>query len=143
MSIHVGPPLKMAGNPLPEVRAISKLTPDLTMALSNEPLGVANELLSKDLISDEVYSEVLMSTSSATEKAAIMIESVSKVIKLMPSKFTEFLEALSELNYARLVESLRSTYQSESALASQMLQGSHQFSTPSITYQSELTIILH
>ena len=125
----------MAANPSPEIKAILKLTPDLTTALSNEPLGVANELLSKGLISDEVYSEVLMPTSSATRKAAIMIESVSKVIELMPSKFTEFLEALSELNCARLVESLRSTCQSESALASQILQFSMSLvtTTPSST----------
>ena len=122
------PPLKMAADPSPEVKTILKLTPDLTTALSNEPLGVANELLSKGLISDECYSEVLMPTSSATRKAAIMIESARKVIKLNPSKFTVFLEILSEMSCAaRLVESLCSTYQSESAPASQMLQ----FSTPS------------
>ena len=119
----------MAANPSPEVKAILKLTPDLTTALSNEPLGVANELLSKGLISDEVYSEVLESNYSATRKAAIMINSARKVVKLTPSKFTEFLEILSELNCARLVESLRSTYQSEST--SQILQGSDQFSMPS------------
>ena len=117
----------MEANPSPEVRAMLKLTPNLTTALSNEPLGVANELLSKGLISDEIYSEVLMPTSSATRKAAIMIESARKVIKLNPSKFTEFLDILSELNCASLVESLRSIYKSESAPASQILQ----FSTPS------------
>ena len=126
-----GPLLKMAANPSPEVKAILKLTPNLTTALSNEPLGVANELLSKGLISDEIYSEVLMPTSSATRKAAIMIESARKVIKLTPSKFTEFLEILSELSCTMLVENLRSTYQSESAPATQILQGSQQFSMPS------------
>ena len=120
-----------ANHPSPEVRAILKLTPDLITALSNEPLGVANELLSKGLISDEVYSEVLMPTSSAARIAAIMIESARKVIKLTPSKFIEFLEILSELSCARLVESLRSTCQSELALASQIVQGSGQFSMPS------------
>ena len=121
----------MAANSSPEVKAILKLTPDLTTALSNEPFSVANKLLSQDLISDEVYSKVLGCNHSATEKAAIMIESARKVIKLTPSKFTGFLEILSELSCARLVENLRSTYQSESALASQIIQESHQFSTPS------------
>ena len=121
----------MAANSSPEVKAILKLTPDLTTALSNEPLSVANKLLSQDLISDEVYSKVLGYNHYATEKAAIMIESARKVIKLTPSKFTEFLEILSELSCTMLVENLRSTYQRESALASQIIQGSRQFSTPS------------
>ena len=86
---------------------------------------MANKLLSNGLILDEVYSEVLESNYCATRKAAIMAR---KVIKLTPSKFTEFLEILSELNCARLVESLRSTCQSKST--SQILQGSDQFSMP-------------
>ena len=113
-----GPPLKMSANPSPEVKAIKTLTPDLTTALSNE-------LLSRELISDEVYSKVLESNHSATEKAAIMINSARKVIELAPSKFTEFLEVLSKLNCARLVESLNSTCQSKAT--SYILQGSHQF----------------
>ena len=55
-----GPLLKMAVNPSSEIKAILKFTPDLTTALSNESLRVANELLSKGLISSEVYSKVLM-----------------------------------------------------------------------------------
>ena len=130
----------MEANPSPEVDSILKFTADLTIALSNEPLGVANKLLSKRLISSEVYSKVLISTYSANEKAAIMIESARKVVEITPSKFTEFLGILSELTCAQeIVESLHSTYQRESA--SQILQGSHQFSTPSITYQSELTTV--
>ena len=104
----------MASNPLPEVKAILKLTTALTTALSNEPLGVANTLLSEELISSEVYSKVLVPTYSATEKAAIMIESARKVVEITPSKFTELLEILSEATCAKeIVESLRTTYQSE------------------------------
>ena len=106
----------MAANLSPEVKAILKLFPDLKTALSNEPLSVANKFLSKGLILDEIYSKVLMPTLPATHKAAIMIESARKMIELTPSKFTEFLDTLSELNCPMLVESLRSTYQSESVL---------------------------
>ena len=110
----------MAANPSPEVISILKLTPDLTTALSNEPLSVANELLSKGLISSEVYSKVLVPTSSATEEAAIMIDSARKVIEIAPLKFTEFLEILSKVTSAKeVVESLHSAYQSE--LTSQIL----------------------
>ena len=121
----------MAASPSPEVKAILKLTPALTTALSNEPLGVANTLLSKGLISREVYScKVLMPTYSATEKASIMIDSVRKVVEIAPSKFTEFLDILSEVTSAKeVVESLRSTYQDE--LTSSIPQRSHQVSIPS------------
>ena len=123
-----GPPLKMASNPSPEVKAILKLTPALTTALSNEPLGVANTLLSEGLISSEVYSKVLVSTYSAAEKAAIMIDSVRKVVEITPSKFTEFLDILSKVTCAKeVVESLRSIYQDE--LIHQ--RSHHQFSVPS------------
>ena len=98
----------------PEVKSIIKRTPDLTTALSNEPLGIANILLSKELISTEVYSQVLLHTYTPTEKAAIMVESARKMVETAPSKFTELLEILSEnICGKKVVESLRSTYQSE------------------------------
>ena len=106
----------MASNPSPEVKSILIRTHDLTVALSNEPLGVAGILLGKELISSEVYSKVLVPTYSATEKAAIMVESARKVVEITPSKFTEFLGILSELTCAKeVVESLSATYQSELA----------------------------
>ena len=109
-----GPPLKMASNSSPEVKAIIKRTPDLTTALSIEPLNAANILLSKELISTEVYSQVLLLTYTRTEKAAIMVESARKTVEIAPSKFTELLEILSENVCAtEVVEGLRSAYQSE------------------------------
>ena len=104
----------MAANPSPEVKAILKHTHNLTTALSNDSLGVAGILLSKELICSEAYSKVLLPTFTQTEKAAIMIESTRKIIEIAPEKFTEFVEALSDQACAKeVVESLRSTYQSE------------------------------
>ena len=104
----------MAANPSPEVKAILKQTHDLTTALSNDSVGVAGILLSKELISSEVYSKVLLLTLTPTEKTAIMIESVRKIVEIAPEKFTEFVEALSDQACAKeVVEKLRSTYQSE------------------------------
>ena len=108
------PPLKMAANPSPEVKAILTRTHDLTTALSNEPLGVAGILLGKELISSEVYSKVLVPTFTPTEKAAIMIESTRKIVEIAPEKFTEFVEALSgQICAKEVVEGLHTTYQSE------------------------------
>ena len=105
----------MAYIPLPEVKSILKLTPDLTTALADEPLGVAGILLSKDLISSEVYSKILIQTYTPTEKAAIMLESTRKVVEIAPEKFSEFVEVLSDCDQtcAEVAERLRSTYQSE------------------------------
>jgi hypothetical protein len=81
---------------------------------SNDPLGVALKLLSKGFISEETMSKMLVVSYTPTEKAAILIEAVRNKIELAPSKFTELIEILSEVACAKeVVESLRSTYQSE------------------------------
>ena len=104
----------MAANPSPEVKAILKQTHYLTTALSNDSLGVAGILLSKELISSEVYSKILIPTFTPTEKAAIMIDSTRKIVEVAPEKYTKFVEVLSDQAYAKeVVENLRSTYQSE------------------------------
>ena len=84
------------------------------LALSNEPLSVAGILLGKGFISAEIMSKVLIISYTPTEKGAILIEAVRNKIELVPSKFMELLEILSEVECAKeVVESLHSTYQSE------------------------------
>ena len=102
-------------NQSPEVKSILKQTHDLTIALSNDPLGVAGRLLSKELICTEVYSKILLGTYTSAEKAAILVESVRNTVEIAPDKFQCFLEILSEVVCAKeVVERLRSTWQSES-----------------------------
>ena len=104
----------MASNPSPELNAITIRTPDLMLALSNEPVGVAGLLLSKGFLSEEIMLKMLILSYTPTEKATILIEAIRNEIELDPSKFTELLEILSEVEFAKeVVESLRSTYQSE------------------------------
>ena len=104
----------MASNPPPELNAITIRTPDLMLALSNEPVGVAGLLLSKGFLSEEIMLKMLILSYTPTEKATILIEAIRNEIELDPSKFTELLEILSEVEFAKeVVESLRSTYQSE------------------------------
>ena len=113
-SLSTGPPLKMAANPSPEVKAITMRTHDLMLALSKEPLGVAGLLLGKGFISYEVMSKMLVVSYTPNEKATILIEAVRNKVELAPSKFPELLEILSDQACAKeVVESLRSTYQSE------------------------------
>ena len=104
----------MAANPSPEVKAILMRTHDLMVALSNEPVRVAGILLGKGLVSKETMSKMLIVSYTPTDKATILIEAVRNNIKLTPSKFPELLEISSEVTCANaVVESLRSTYQSE------------------------------
>ena len=104
----------MASNSPPEVNAITIQTHDLVLALSNEPVGVAGILLGKGFISAEIMSKILVVSYTPTEKATILIEAIRNKIELAPSKFTELLDILSEVACAKeVVESLRSTYQSE------------------------------
>ena len=106
----------MASNPSPEVKAILIRTHDLMTALSNEPLGVAGILLSKGFVSGEIMSKMLVVSYTPAEKAVILIEAVRNKVELAPSKFPELLEILSEVTCTKeVVESLRSTYQSELA----------------------------
>ena len=102
-------------NQSPEVKSILKQIPDLTTALSNNSLGVAGILLSKDLICEEVYSEMLIDSYTPAKKAAILVRAVRNTIEVTPAKFQWFLEILSEQQVCakEVVERLRSTYQSE------------------------------
>ena len=104
----------MASNTSPEVKSILIQTHDLTTALSNDSLGVAGILLGKELICTEVYSKMFIDAYTPTKRAAILVEAVRNKIELAPTKFTQLLEILSEQTCAKeVVESLRSTYQSE------------------------------
>ena len=103
-------------NQSPEVKSILEQTPELTTALSNDPLGVAEILLSKELVCEEVHSEMLIDSYTPKKKAAILVKAVRNTIKIAPDKFQVFLKILSERQVCakEVVEKLRSTYQSES-----------------------------
>ena len=104
----------MAANLSPEVKAITMRTHDLMVALSNEPLGVAGLLLSKNFISGEIMSKMLVLAYTPKEKAVILMEAVRNKIELAPSKFSKLLDILSEMTCAKeVVENLRFTYRSE------------------------------
>ena len=98
----------------PELKTVDAHSQDLTTALSTDPLCVAAALIAKKLILDGVLLEMLTKGDTPTRKAAILIGAVRKEIETAPEKFTQFLEILSEQTCAKeVVESLRSTYQSE------------------------------
>jgi hypothetical protein len=92
-------------NQSPEVKSILKQTHDLTIALSNDSLGVAGRLLSKELICGEVYSKMLIDSYTPAKKAAILVDAVRITIEVASVKFQVFLETLSEQVCAKEVAS--------------------------------------
>ena len=104
----------MAANPSPEVKAIMMQTRDLTIVFSNDSLGMAGKLLSKELISKEVYLKMLVDSYTPAKKAAILVEAARNSIEIAPVKFQYLLEILSEEFWTKeVVEKLHTTCQSE------------------------------
>ena len=98
----------------PELKTVDAHSQELTTALSTDPVCVAGALVNKKFIQDGVMLEMLTKGDTPTKKATILIEAVRKEIEAAPEKLTQFFEILSEQSCAKeVVESLRSTYQSE------------------------------
>ena len=52
-------------------------------------------MLSKELISEEVYSEMLIDSYTPAKKAAILVRAVRNTVEIAPAKFQWFLEQSS------------------------------------------------
>ena len=104
----------MASTPSPEVKSIIVRTPELTTAISSDPLAVSEVLSSKELISTETLSKMLVTSYTPAEKAMIVVEAVRNSIVVAPMKFEDFLQILSEQTMTKsVVDGLRSTHQSK------------------------------
>ena len=102
----------MASTPSPEVKSIIAQTPELTTAISSDPLAVSEILSSRDLISTATLSKMLVTSYTPAEKAMIVVEAVRNSIKIAPLKFEDFLQILSEQPITKsVVNGLRSTHQ--------------------------------
>ena len=105
----------MASTPSsPEVKSIIIRTPELTTAISSDPLAVSEVLSSRDLISTATLSRMLITSYTPAEKAMIVVEAVRNTIEIAPMKFGDFLQILSEQTMTKsVVDGLRSTHQSK------------------------------
>ena len=104
----------MASTPSPEVNSIIARTAELSTAISSDPLAISHVLLSKQLISTETLSKMVLTCHTPAEKATIVVEAVRTTIKLAPTKFEQFLRILSEQPMTTsVVDGLRSTYHSK------------------------------
>ena len=98
-----------------ELKTVAAHSQELTAALSSDPIYAAGALIDKKFIQARVLLE-MCGVSTPVGKATVLVESVRKEIESAPEKLIQFLEILSEVACAKeVVESLRSTYQSELA----------------------------
>jgi hypothetical protein len=105
----------MSSTECPELKTVAAHYQHLITALSGDPTSAADALIDKKFIRFPVLLlREMYKGDTPTGKATILVESVRKEIEAAPKRFIQFLEILSETTCAKeLVDSLRSTYQSE------------------------------
>ena len=90
-----------------ESRAFQSQFSTLISAIDN-PLTIAAEAYSRDLISRDVMDKMLVSTLTAKEKAAILLTSVESHISSNQQSFHEFVRVLkTQTNLVQTAENLQ------------------------------------
>ena len=68
---------------------------NLTKALASDILSISGLLFAKKIISSETQEKMLLSSSTETEKANILVGAVRSAAESSPQKFQDFIEVLS------------------------------------------------
>ena len=93
-----------------ESRAFKSQFSTLLSVIDN-PLTIAAEAYSRDLISRDVVDKMLVSTLTAKEKAAILLTSVESHIATNKQSFHEFVRVLkTQTNLVQTAENLQMDY---------------------------------
>ena len=101
-----------------ETKAILAHAQELTVALSNKPLAMAEVLVDREFISNDVLAQMLVH-KTAEGKAAILVEAVRESIETAPETFEKFIRILLESSSTKdVAERLSSTKQSKLRIAS-------------------------
>lgn len=96
-----------------EMKALLDHTQELSTVLSSKPLGVAETLVDKGFLLNEILEEMLVD-KTAKGRSRILLEAVRQKIELAPEKFEKFLEILFEQTWTKdIAERLRATKQSK------------------------------
>ena len=95
------------------MKTINTHEEELTIALSFDLDLIAGILISSNFFQDDILLK-MSNDDDPIEKAAILVEAVTKEIEVAPEKFTKFLDILSENLYTtEVAETLNFTYLSE------------------------------
>lgn len=94
-------------------QTLIKCTPKLVTALSGSPLPIADQLLSKGFMSQEVYRSLLVPSLTPDKAAREMVVIVSDIVQLNSRKYNEFVQILQNdisLLSTGIVQTLHDTY---------------------------------
>ena len=80
----------------PAYMAIKHGHDKLVTALSTNVLSISGILLANEFISEEVYSKMLLPTSTPEEKATDLVNALRRKIKLVPDQFQKLIRTFSE-----------------------------------------------
>ena len=84
-------------------------------ALAMDYLTIAGALLTREFVSEEVFSKMLLPSSTPYEKGAILVTAAREGIKIAPQRFLELVKIFSEHTSTKsVVNLLQSAYQGES-----------------------------
>ena len=98
------------GEETPEARTMRKHYADLTKAIQN-PLGLASELYSADVIARSILDSILESSCTKVEKTMHLLQAVSDQITSNPKAFYCFLAVLKkDSSLQATAELISSTY---------------------------------
>ena len=74
--------------------------------LAGNPMAIADDLRTQELINPDVYQLMLLDTRITTDKARILVQAVTFQVQYKPKHFSNFLEVLRRNGLSDLVDML-------------------------------------
>ena len=91
----------------PAYKAIIRCHDKLVTALSTDILSISGILVAKEFVPAELSSKILLPNLTAQEKATILVIAITEKIKLVPNRFQELIQIISEQSCTKdIVKSL-------------------------------------
>ena len=97
----------------PEWFAMVECHVKLTSALASDLLNISGLLFAKKIISSEIHQKMLLSSTTAMEKANCLMGAVRSAAESSPQKFRDFIDVLSREQMTEdVAKELASSYES-------------------------------
>ena len=94
-----------------------KCSDKLAISLSTDILHMAEVLLAKEFITEEIHSKMLLSSSTPQMKASILVSAIRNKINIAPHRFRELMKIFSEETSTKdIFKILQSAYQGKKTL---------------------------
>ena len=130
---------------IPEIKVIQKFTVEIVKALSTYSiLKVSDEFLREGLITEGVYSRMLVRSTSDDNKARILLNAVKDTIRTDDKCFKTVLEILKALPFERVMSDIDTEYRkfaSQSNPQEESLAGSYRRARNLTTVRKEISVV--